>query len=359
MDFCLVHLSDFHLRTKTQPTTDTVLNSLAADLKSRIESLDLPTPHIALSGDLAYGGLDEEYAIVEAFLGELTDSLHGRSTVFCGGNHDVNWSLLAPLATELMDGMAERKGGVDAAVARFGVAEDRESMRAGMGPYYSFLRKHGVESEPEMHYMKSLSVANLRLNIISLNSAYLASTKYRYYGYVGTPQLRAAEKSVSSRREPSFNITLVHHPLEAVVPASQEETKRGLLAFSDVILNGHVHTPRVSVEYAPRMLGRSTEGPPPVISCARCVFDEANNPSISSGYSIIGIDFQYEKAASVKVWEGEFDKEKRSWYYDERKQSYPMVVSVRSGAGETEGVGRMVTDAERSFLSRWRLEGGR
>ena len=85
MDFCLVHLSDFHLRTSTQPETDRVLSSLSADLKARIESLDLPAPHIALSGDLAYGGRDEEYAIVDGFVDNMADSLHARSTTFCGG----------------------------------------------------------------------------------------------------------------------------------------------------------------------------------------------------------------------------------------------------------------------------------
>jgi hypothetical protein len=233
-------------------------------------------------------------------------------------------------------------------------------MKAGMGPYYAFLERHGVKSEPDLYYIRSHTVANLKLNLISLNSAYLFSRKYNYHGYVGLPQLKAAETAASSQREPSFNITLVHHPLEAIVPSSQEETKRRLFAFSDVILNGHVHSPRVSVEYTARMLGRNREGPPPVISCARCVFDEADEPGVSSGYSIIGIDFEYEKAASLKVWEVEFDKEKGSWYYDERKQTYPMVVKVHSGSGEEfDRVGPKVTDAERNLLGKWRRGEGR
>jgi predicted MPP superfamily phosphohydrolase len=359
LDFCLVHLSDFHLRTSTQPETDKVLSSLSADLKSRIESLDLPSPHIALSGDLAYGGTDEEYAIVDDFVDNLVDALHARSTTFCGGNHDVNWGMLSPICTEMMNGMVEKRGGVAATESRYAGDADRDAMKTGMGPYYSFLERHGVKSEPDLYYSNSQTVANLKLNLISLNSAYLFSRKYNYHGYVGMPQLRAAENRVSGQREPSFNITLVHHPLEAIVPASQEETKRRLFAFSDVILNGHVHSPRVSVEYTARMLGRSREGPPPVISCARCVFDEANDPSVSSGYSIIGIDFEYEKVAAIKVWEVEFDKQKESWYYDERKQTYPLVVKMSSGSGDDiDRVGPKVTDAERSLLGRWKKEKG-
>jgi len=319
--------------------------------------LDLPAPHIALSGDLAYGGRDEEYAIVGGFVEDLADTIHARSTTFCGGNHDVNWGVLAPISTEMMNEMVEKRGGVETTQAKYAVDADREAMKAGMGPYYSFLERHGIKSEPDLYYVRTHTVANLKLNLISLNSAYLFSRKYNYHGYVGLPQLRAAERQVSSQREPSFNVTLVHHPLDAIVPSSQEETKRRLFAFSDVILNGHVHSPRVSVEYTARMLGRSREGPPPVISCARCVFDEANDPAVSSGYSIIGIDFEYEHVAGIKVWEVEFDRQEGRWYYDEKKQTYPMVVKVSSGSGDAvERIGPKVTDAEKSLLSKWKKE---
>jgi predicted MPP superfamily phosphohydrolase len=358
LDFCLVHLSDFHLRTSTQPQTDAILKSLAQDLKQRVEALDLPTPHVALSGDLAYGGREEEYAIVDSFVDNLADSLHARSLTFCGGNHDVNWSLLAPFNADLMNDMVEKRGGVASTETRFAVEADREALREGMGPYYSFLERRGTRSMSELYYVKQLSVANLRLNLISLNSAFIFSRKYNYHGYVGAQQIAAAAKAVAGDRTSSFNITLVHHPLEAIVPAAQEGTKRHLLAFSDVILNGHVHSPRVAVEYTARMLGRTREGPPPVISCARCVFDEANDPSVSSGYSIIGIDFEYERVRALKVWEVEFEKGKGEWYYDPEKQTYPLEVKVplRGGAAGVEGLGPKVTDSERSLLGRWKAE---
>ena len=151
MDFALVHLSDFHLRTKTQAQTDPILSSLANDLPDRVQSLDLPTPHLALSGDLAYGGLDEEYALVDAFVDSLTDKLHARSTVFCGGNHDVNWSLISPLCGDLMKGMVERGGSTTLTEEKFGNDADRETLRAGMGPYYSFWERRGVKSSPELY----------------------------------------------------------------------------------------------------------------------------------------------------------------------------------------------------------------
>jgi predicted MPP superfamily phosphohydrolase len=361
MDFCLVHLSDFHLRTATQPKTDRVLASLAKDLKGRIEDLDLPAPHVALSGDLAFGGREEEYAIVDGFVDSVSDGLHARSMTFCGGNHDVNWSLLAPFDGDLMNQMVETREGVASAEARFASDVDRDAMRAGMGPYYSFLERRGVKSSKNLYYIRELTVANLKLNLVSLNSAYVFSRKYNYHGYLGMGQMTAAEAELTRQAAPNFNITLVHHPLEAIVPSAQEETKRRLFAFSDVILNGHVHSPRVSVEYTARMLGRTREGPPPVISCARCVFDEANDPNVTSGYSILGIEFEYERVAGLKIWEVEFDRDKDRWYFDEKKATYPMEVKVpRSGVfASTDRVGPKVTDAEKRLLGKWKEDQGR
>jgi predicted MPP superfamily phosphohydrolase len=366
MDFALIHLSDFHLRTSTQVQTDKVLSSLVNDLPDRMQSLDLPTPHIALSGDLAYGGREEEYALVDRLVDDLVDRLHARSTVFCGGNHDVNWSLLSPVCGDLMNGMVERGGSTTTTEEKFEKDTDRETLRAGMGPYYSFLERRGIKSSPGMYYVRSFTVANLKLNFISLNSAYLFSRQYNYHGYVGAGQMTAAEAEVEDQGPATFNVTLVHHPLEAIVPLAQETTKRHLFSFSDIILNGHVHSPRVSVEYTGKMLGRSRPGPPPVISCARCVFDEANDPTVRSGYSIIGIDFEYERVAQVKVWEVEFDKSSDRWYYDEQKHTYPMIVKTPSSAEmDDRGVlvtsdrtGPKVTDEERRLLKRWK-DGGR
>jgi hypothetical protein len=178
--------------------------------------------------------------------------------------------------------------------------------------------------------------------------------------------MTAAESDIDGQGAPSFNITLVHHPLEAIVPLAQETTKRHLFSFSDIILNGHVHSPRVSVEYTGKMLGRTRAGPPPVVSCARCVFDEANDPTVTSGYSIIGLDFEYERVAEVKVWEVEFDKASDRWYYDERKGTYPMVVKTPTAAElddrgvltPTDRPGPRVTDEERRLLKKWKETSG-
>ena len=363
MDFCLIHLSDFHLSSKTLSTTDRILRSLVADASERIHDLDLPDPYIAVSGDLAFSGREEEYALVDSFLGKLGETLHPRKIVFCPGNHDVNWSLLSPLNSKLMNLMIEKgNGSLEAVEASFASVTDRETLMHGMRPYYSFLKSHGVEVSDMPYYIESTEVANLKLNFISLDSAYIFSEKYYYNGYVGRQQIESAARKVDQIGQPAFNVTLVHHPLEAIAPPSQEETKQLILGFSDVILNGHVHSPRVALEYAASMIGRTKQGPPPVVSCARCVFNEDNDPTVIPGYSIFGIDFEYEKVASLKVWEVRLDSSKGEWYHDERKGTYPLVVKVPSrseSAGEdaivtSDQVGPKVTDAEKRLLSRWK-----
>lgn len=303
-----------------------------------------------LSGDLAYGGREEEYKFVDVFVDSLKDRLRPRKVEYCGGNHDVNWSLLATFNSDLMNGMVERPPSILDTERRFSVDTDRVELQKGMSPYYSFLERHGIKSASDLYYIDSTEVSGLKVNFISLNSAYIFSRKYNYHGYIGKRQMNDAFQLVEKDDAPSFNVTIVHHPHEAIVPVAQEDTKRALLAYSDVILNGHVHSPRVTVEYSAGLLGRTKSGPPPVISCSHCIFDEANDPSITSGYYIIGVDFEYERVKQIKVWEIEFDSTLRKWYHNPKKNTYPLAVSV----GASERVGNKVTDAEKQLLTRWK-----
>ena len=98
--------------------------------------------------------------------------------------------------------------------------------------------------------------------------------------------MMAAESAVASTDRPSFNITLVHHPLEAIVPSAQEETKRRLFAFPDIILNGHVHSQGYG-RVCPRCSGDSGQALARSSVVARCVFDEANKPQRWFSVSIV------------------------------------------------------------------------
>src|SRR5208282_1025435 len=133
-DFCLLHLFDFHLRASTQIQTNSILDSLVKDAQGRLSSLDLPDPYIALSGDLAYGGREEEYRIVDAFVTSLKERLHPRRLEYCGGNHDVNWSLLAPFNADLMNAMEEHPISMLDTEKRFAIDSDRRAFEQGMGP---------------------------------------------------------------------------------------------------------------------------------------------------------------------------------------------------------------------------------
>jgi predicted MPP superfamily phosphohydrolase len=349
VDLTLLHLSDFHLRSSSVEETNVILGTLVEDAEVRIPSLNLPDPYIVLSGDLAYGGREEEYGIVDDFVGSLK-RLHPRRMEYCGGNHDVNWSFIDPLNAELMNAMVEHPSSISDAEKRFAIDADRALLQKGMTPYYNFLEAHGIKSSSDLYYIDSTEVGDVKVNFISLNSAYLFARKYNYHGYVGKRQFENAFHGAEDADLPTFNVTIVHHPLEAMVPVAQENTKRELLANSDVILNGHVHSPRVSVEYSAGLLGRTRTGAPPVISCARCVFDEAHDPTVSSGYYIIGIDFEFEKVKEIKIWEVEFNRQEKKWYYNERKRTYPLTVSV----GASPQIGPKVTDEERQLLSRWK-----
>ena len=171
----MLHLSDFHLRTSTLYQTNFILDSLVEDAARRIPELDLPDPYVVLSGDLAYGGREEEYKFVDGFVDSIRQRLRPRKMEYCGGNHDVNWSLLAPFNADLLNGMVERPASINDTEKRFSLDPDRLELQKGMGPYYSFLDRHGIKSASDLYYVDSTEVSGLQVNFISLNSAYIFS----------------------------------------------------------------------------------------------------------------------------------------------------------------------------------------
>jgi len=59
-----LHLSDFHLRVKLGWSQDVVLKSLLDDIQSRYSKVDRPDI-LCVTGDVAFSGKAEEYAIAE------------------------------------------------------------------------------------------------------------------------------------------------------------------------------------------------------------------------------------------------------------------------------------------------------
>jgi predicted MPP superfamily phosphohydrolase len=357
----LIHLSDLHLGERNTLEASIVLDTLVKDVNSRLSQWNLANPYIAISGDLTFAGRKEEYKLVDDFFGRLSDKLKPAGFVFCPGNHDLNWSDHPRSNSDLMEDLVERgTSSITRVDKRFEHDHDREELRTGMSNYYEFLAKHGVVFNSYLYSLSSIVAEQFKVNFIGLNSAYLFCSKYSYYGYVGMPQLERAFNEASSKGNlPDdfrvFNISLVHHPFQAIVPASQIETENLTKSRSDVILNGHVHNLRVYLDLTASLIGARNTRSHPVISGARCVYDEVNDPHIVPGYSILDLQFEGNLVKRIEIYEIHYDKTKEEWLADPNNPNLdiPLPLVARPVAAATQIPKLSVITIEDAFGWGW------
>lgn len=342
----IIHLSDLHLREKTRYETNNVLKTLILDIEKRVKEEALENIYIAITGDLTYSGKQEEFELVREFAGIINERLKIEKIIYCPGNHDLDWEMYSVSNSDLMeDLMVEGERGIRKAEERFKKANDLDMLKSGMRNYYSFLRSVGQQYHEYMYSIYTTQEQKFKVNFIALNSAYLFSRKYPYYGYVGNFQIdhstnTANEMMTVDGESRVFNLTLVHHPFKAIVPSSQEATEAKLKGRSNIILTGHVHSLSTYIDITASLNGSVSNRGHPVISSARCVYDEIDDPQVIPGYSIIAVRFENNRIGPLKMYQITYDKSKMVWYMDSRKSSSSYTINTEPEAEqETSSTG--------------------
>ena len=318
----LVHLSDFHISKNNSYETEAILDSLVRDVRNRLQSLDVNEVIIIVSGDLTYSGKKEEFELLERYIKNFSEMKGVSKIFFSPGNHDVEWSSLLEEDSDLMDDLYNMgKAGEDRVERRVESPLDRPLLITGMKNYYDFIKSFGQTHSDYFYSVETRVIDNFKFNLISLNSAFLFSKRYSYYGYIGKTQIERATSESDARGDlpeyfKVFNVMVFHHPLEAIVPISQIETENIVKSRADIILNGHVHNLKVYLDLTVSLVGGHNTRGHPIISCTRAVYDEMNNPNVLPGYSMIEIFFDVNEIKGVSVTEIRYDKYRRVWYVD-------------------------------------------
>ncbi|MGC8515885.1 MAG: metallophosphoesterase family protein [Thermoplasmata archaeon] len=339
----IIHLSDLHLREKTRYETNNVLRTLTLDIENRVKEEGLDNIYVAITGDLTYSGKREEFELVKEFAAILNERIEIEKIFYCPGNHDLDWDMYSVSNSDLMEDLiVEGERGIRKAEERFKKSNDLEMLKSGMVHYYDFLKSVGQHYNEYLYSIYTTQKEKFKVNFIALNSAYLFSRKYPYYGYIGNFQIdhatnAANETAFLDEEIRVFNLTLVHHPFKAIVPSSQEATETKLKGRSNIILTGHVHSLSTYIDITASLAGSHTDKGNPVISSARCVYDEIDDPQVIPGYSIIGISFENSRVGHLKMYQFMYDKSKMVWYMDSRKSSSSFTINTEQETGQ-EGV---------------------
>jgi tetratricopeptide (TPR) repeat protein/predicted MPP superfamily phosphohydrolase len=233
-----LHVSDFHFHPSGPVDRDVVMEALVESVRRRARE-EAPPDLIFLSGDVAYSGKAEEYALATEWLDKLLDAAGlGRRELFVvPGNHDVD---------------REPALGLSRTCKSIGEADEYLSPDAEaphhMVKFTSYIEWYnrffdGIRTHPSSTCgpAEVIEVAGRRVGILPINSALFCLDSNDYLKlWIGRLQLERAARALDEL-QPDLRVALMHHPLEWIAPAERGAIRRTLGDSVDVLLRGHLH----------------------------------------------------------------------------------------------------------------------
>jgi hypothetical protein len=196
---------------------------------------------VAVTGDIAYSGLPEQYRVAASFFQRLSGSLKAISPpmevwfAFIPGNHDCDHSAKSDLRQIAIDGMSTRIDEIDPAGATV-----RELLSAHQN-FFEFQSSFTATGQPvEPWLTKSLAFTHngrARIKVLCLNTA-LMSQKEEKQGKLYFP-VQALDRENGT--EADLVITLMHHPYTWIESDNGIKLQARIERISDMVLTGHVH----------------------------------------------------------------------------------------------------------------------
>lgn len=247
--FSWLHISDIHLRPSDSWPQGVVMEAMCEDIRRHFA--DGAADFILVSGDLAFSGKAEDYALVERFLDRVGGTAGvPRERIFCiPGNHDIERdrqkfcfrgarsllqdqsstdAFLGDPAGDDFQALLQRETNYRAFQATYGATQARIATADGLG------------------YVARLCIDGVHLAIVGLDSAWLAE---------GGPddhlKLLLGERQVINALQilrdggdaPHIVIAMVHHPLHLLQDFDRRPITWQLENACHFIHCGHLHEP--------------------------------------------------------------------------------------------------------------------
>lgn len=236
MNICIVQISDIHFKSEdTVPRS--IRHSLIRSIRPAVRGKDLVV--VALTGDLAFQGIADEYKLAEQFLDEIKSAISEEvgcqiQVAIVPGNHDCNFvdqgESRALIAEALLARGFER---IDKGVivnCTNVQAEFRNAAKAYEATNYTYDDPLWKEIELELQ--------GRRVKIFGLNVAWLSKIKERYGELLFPVHLYEARLKDSNA---DLNIVLMHHPAHWMAQVSYHALKALFQRDNTLVLSGHEH----------------------------------------------------------------------------------------------------------------------
>lgn len=307
-----LHISDVHIRGEDFDR-NTVWAGLLRDVRNRVQidsSLDR-IDLVFLTGDLVFGGSEEEYEfayrdLIEPLTQELKIKNLSEKVFLVPGNHDIDrrkirrsWNALRQMLNQENKREEIRDLLLD--------EDERELLLEPQTSYFEFFSDTFDKIEllsPCNHYVHRVSIQDIgSVAVVGLNSAWLAygGDEDRGRLFLGEPQVA---KALDRCADTDFVICLLHHPFEWFNPNNPDtdQCKSRLIEKSHIILHGHLH--------APDLVSASTLAGDTIIIPAGAVFTTRNAPL---SYNYVSLDLE---SGEGKIFFRRYSDRQRDWVKD-------------------------------------------
>jgi predicted MPP superfamily phosphohydrolase len=273
----ILHIADLHARVDREREMALRFDALARDV------LAGPKVHvIALTGDIAFSGKPEQYALAAKHLSALCKrlGLKQSSVLICPGNHDVDRAQIDAVVEQGL-----KRTLIDSQAAEDEFDHPRHALPQ-QAQYMTFVNTFTGIACPGTTRTSLIPVDGLTIGVASFNSAWrCADDNSREMLFLTMPQVHTLATAIEAS---DLRIAIVHHPLDWYHPTERDIVQRDFLRRFDLVLTGHLHTAVSEATITP-----STHS---LVFTVPSLF-EGKVAGYSDGYNLYVIDLAQRKVA--------------------------------------------------------------
>lgn len=229
----IVHVADIHILNAS--STGLMRLRMLADAIGALR-VEADAALILLTGDIAFSGKREQYALVETELSGIKKRLSAEwgfvdVRIFaCPGNHDCDFDLQKNAIREaLLHSVATSGDG------QVDIVRELAEVQSGFNVFLESLDSLNVSSSPLVSFAE-LEIAGRSLNIVSVNTSW-SSRKSELPGSLRMPAGLLPQLQISE----GVSFALLHHPLNWYDPQDGKSLSDWLDVNADIAMWGHEH----------------------------------------------------------------------------------------------------------------------
>lgn len=235
MKILLLHLSDIHLKSRSNPIMDRA-RSISAATFSRIHSAS--AIFIVISGDVAFSGARNEYEAASAFLNELRTALTDEIDapihfILAPGNHDCDFSGDQSVRQALIDSVIQSKGsGLSSAIVGecIKVQQNFTEFRNTWGPDEKTVDEALWISYP-------FDIDGYKVSFDCLNVAWMSQLHEKQGQLIFPIEQFEHLKSQTVH----LRIAVLHHPLNWYGQTTYRPFRKFIRSLAQIVITGHEH----------------------------------------------------------------------------------------------------------------------